>query len=207
MQTVAIISQKGGSGRTTLSVHLAVQADMNGVPVAILDTDPQATASLWSQWRGPDSRPDVLDCSAPLIASKVAALRKQGADLVIIDTPPHADNIAVAAATIADLVLIPVRVRAFDLAAAQTTIALTTRLGKPTYAVFMAGPANGTQIYKDAEEVLGIPVAPIRLPERADFYSGASDGRAAQDVDPDGKAAQEVAALFYWIRTLNGDAR
>lgn len=201
--TVALIGQKGGSGRTTLAIHLAVEADRAGVPVVLVDTDPQATAALWGQWRGKDSTPEVLDCAAPpLLAGKVAALRKAGAQLILIDTPPHANATAVAAASIADIILIPVRARAFDLAAARATADLVKTWKKPAWAVFMSGSPTATTIHADAAKVLGVPIAPVRLPERADFHVGLADGQAAQDLAPTGKAAHEVAVLWAWLRTL-----
>lgn len=113
MQTIAIVSQKGGAGKTTLAVNLAAEAARSRVSL-IIDTDPQATASRWGQWRGGDD-PEVIDCGAPtLLAGKLAKAAQLGADLAVIDTPPHADAMARQAARLADLLLIPCRPRAFD---------------------------------------------------------------------------------------------
>ena len=118
MRTVAIISQKGGAGKTTLAVHLAAAAAAEAVSL-IIDTDPQATASRWAQWRA-GKEPEVIDCGAPsLLADKLAKAEALGAELVVIDTPPHADAMARHAAKLADLILVPCRPRAFDLAAIE----------------------------------------------------------------------------------------
>ena len=106
MPVIAIISQKGGAGKTTLAIHLAAAAQDAGRVALIIDTDPQATASQWAAWRG-DTPPEVIDSPPPRLAAKVAAAQSQGAELIVIDTPPHADSAARAAVEVADLVLIP----------------------------------------------------------------------------------------------------
>jgi chromosome partitioning protein len=143
----------------------------------------------------------VIDCASPsLLAAKVAALQKAGAKLVLIDTPPSADATAVAAAKTSDLILIPLRVRAFDLAAARATADLVRTWRKPAFAVWMAGPVRAPRLYEEGADVAGVPVAPVMLPERADFQRGTGEGKAAQDVAPEGAAAREVAALFDWLQ-------
>ena len=96
MTTVAIISQKGGAGKTTLALHLAVAAQDAGRVSLIIDTDPQATASQWGSWRE-DKPPEVIDSPPPRLAAKVEQAQEQGAQFVVIDTPPHADSAARAA--------------------------------------------------------------------------------------------------------------
>jgi chromosome partitioning protein len=93
MRTIAIVSQKGGAGKTTLAVHLATAAAAELVTL-LVDTDPQATASRWADWRGPGD-PEVIDCGAPsLLAGKLNKAKDLGAQLAVIDTPPHADAMA-----------------------------------------------------------------------------------------------------------------
>ena len=93
MRTIAIVSQKGGAGKTTLAVNLATEAARTSVAL-IVDTDPQATASRWGEWRGRRD-PEVVDCGAPsLLAGKLAKAADLGAEVAIIDTPPHADAMA-----------------------------------------------------------------------------------------------------------------
>jgi chromosome partitioning protein len=207
MRTVAIVSQKGGAGKTTLAVHLATAAMEAGLAVLIIDTDPQATASRWSQWRqGQD--PDVVDCGAPsLLAAKLAKAEELGAQLCIIDSPPHADLMARQAAKLADLVLIPCRPKAFDLAAVEATGELVRSGGRPAFVVFTAGPPRAPLIYREAAMLiagdgrdpgLGVPIAPVTLPDRAAFHHSTAQGLTAGETDPAGKAAQEVRALWVW---------
>src|ERR1017187_4261726 len=106
MTTIAIVSQKGGSGKTTLAVNLAAAAEASGYVALIIDTDPQATASQWGAWRA-ERAPEVIDSAPPRIQHKVDRSKAQGATFVVIDTPPHADSAASRAVEAADLVLIP----------------------------------------------------------------------------------------------------
>lgn len=203
MQTVAIVSQKGGAGKTTLALHLATAAHAAGVVSLILDADPQATASRWSQWRD-GAEPDVIDCaSPPLLAKKLDQAAELGAELAVIDTPPHADSMSAAACRVADLILVPCRPRAFDLDAIQTTADLVKASSKPGFVVFMAGPQRAIHLYKEAAEIVagfGLAIAPVVLSERAAYHHATGAGKTAQEIEPAGRAAEEVAALWAWVR-------
>lgn len=201
MRTLAIVSQKGGAGKTTLVVNLATEAARTRVAL-IIDTDLQATASRWSEWRG-GGDPEVIDCGAPsLLAGKLAKAAELGAEVAVIDTPPHADAMARQAARLADLILIPCRPRAFDLAAIEATAELVRSSAKPAFLVFNAGPPRGPLVYREASELItrafGLPVAPVILPERAAFHHSAAAGRTAPEHDAGGKAAAEIRALWAW---------
>jgi chromosome partitioning protein len=201
MRTVAIISQKGGAGKTTLAIHLAAAAAADKVAL-LIDTDPQATASRWAEWRG-GGDPEVIDCGAPtLLPGKLSKARDLGAELVVIDTPPHAEGMARQAAKAADLILVPCRPKAFDLAAIETTAELVRTSGKPAFVVMMAGPPKAPLIYREAAEVIeagfGLPISPVRLPERAAFHHGAARGETASQFQPGGKAAAEAEELWRW---------
>jgi len=134
MRTLALVSQKGGSGTTTLAVHLAVAAAQAGERVVLLDTDPQASARAWAQVR---SRPQPL-----VLGTTPAALPPQlgtlDATLVVIATAPHTAVLLPAVAAVATALLLPWRPTAFDLAAVPATVALARAAHKPT--------AEGTRI-------------------------------------------------------------
>lgn len=201
MPTIAIISQKGGAGKTTLALHLAAAGQDAGRAALVIDTDPQATASQWAAWRH-DAPPEVIDSPPPRLAAKVAAAAGQGANLIVIDTPPHADSAARAAVEIADLVLIPCRPSAFDLSAIQTTSKLVQLLRKPAFVVFSAGPPNAPRVYQEAGELVegyGTPACPIILPDRAAYRHASAEGRSVMELEPYGKAADEVRNIYKWI--------
>ena len=200
MPTIAIISQKGGAGKTTLALHLAAAAQDAGHTALIIDTDPQATASQWAAWRQ-DAPPEVIDSPPPRLAAKVDAAKGQGAEFIVIDTPPHADSAARAAVEVADLVLIPCRPSAFDLSAIQTTSKLVQLLRKPAFVVFTAGPPNAPRIYQEAGELVdsyGTPASPVEIADRAAYRHASGEGRTVMEYEPEGKAADDIRQLYAW---------
>lgn len=203
MTIVAIVSQKGGSGKTTLSVNLAAAAEASGAIALIIDTDPQATASQWGAWRA-DKAPEVIDSAPPRIQAKVEAAKAQGATFIVIDTPPHADSAASRAVEASDLVLIPCRPSAFDLAAIKTTVSLVRLFDKPAFVVFTAGPPHAPRMYEDAIELVqgfGITACPHILPDRAVYRHASAAGASVIEFEPEGKAAAEIAAIHIWTDT------
>ena len=200
MPVIAIISQKGGAGKTTLALHLAAVAQEAGAVSLVIDTDPQATASQWAAWRG-DRPPEVIDSPPPRLAAKIAAAQGQGAEVIVVDTPPHADSAARATVEVADLVLIPCRPSAFDLAAIQTTAKLVQLLRKPAFVVFTAGSPNAPRVYAEASELVegfGTPPCPVLLPDRAAYRHASAQGATVTETEPVGKAAEEVRDLYKW---------
>src|SRR5271157_443048 len=199
MKIVAIISQKGGAGKTTLAVHLATAAAA-GHTAAVIDLDPQATATSWGD-RRIAAAPEVVSGQAVRLPALVSAARENGADFLVLDTAPNADQTASLAARAADLVLIPCRASAFDLEAIETTLMLAKAAAKPAYVVLNAVPPRSS-IGKEAAEGLtaqGAQVAPHQLTHRAAFTHGVIDGRTAQEFEPQGKAAVEIEGLYRWL--------
>ena len=200
MTTIAIISQKGGAGKTTLAIHLAAAAQEAGRVALVVDTDPQATASQWAAWRQ-DQPPEVIDSPPPRLAAKVAQAREQGAGVIVIDTPPHADSAARAAVEVADLVLIPCRPSAFDLSAIQTTAKLVQLLRKPAFVVFTAGSPTAPRMYAEAGELVdgyGTPACPVQVPDRAAYRHASAEGRTVMETEPAGRAAEDIRRLYAW---------
>lgn len=199
--TIAIISQKGGAGKTTLAIHLAAAAEAVGRVALLIDTDPQATASTWAAWRK-DQPPAVIDSAPPRLSAKIEQATQQGAQIIVIDTPPHADTAASRAVEVADLVLIPCRPSAFDLAAIQTTGRLVTMLRKPAFVVFTAGPPNAPRVYEEASEVVtgfGLVRCPVILPDRAVYRHASAEGKTAMEIDPSGRASSDIANVYKWV--------
>ena len=201
MKIIAVVSQKGGAGKTTLALHIAVAAERAGLSAAILDMDPQGTAERWSEWRK-EEPPAVVAAKATTLLRRLDQARAGEGDLVVIDTPPLAQTEAREAARIADLILIPCRPSAFDLDAIRITADLANDIKKPAFVVVNAGPPHGTSVYKDVAETVerfGLQVAPARLADRAAFRHAVRDGKSVQELEPDSRAAEEVAALWTWI--------
>jgi chromosome partitioning protein len=200
MKIIAIISQKGGAGKTTLAVHLATAATAAGYTTAIIDLDPQGTAASWGDRRAADA-PEVISGQAVRLPALTAAAKGNGVDVIILDTAPNADQTASLAARTASLVLIPCRPSTFDLEAIETTLLLAKAAMKPAYVVLNAVPPR-SGIGKEAAVGLkagGAQVAPHQLSQRAAFAHSVIDGRTAQEFEPEGRASEEVAALFEWV--------
>ena len=201
MRALAIISQKGGAGKTTLALHVAVAAELAGYSTVLLDMDPQGTSEAWSDWRK-EAPPVVIPAKTATLVRTLERVASHGAEIVVIDTPPLAEAEARAAAKIANLVLVPCRPNAFDIHSIKTTTDLTRFAAKPAFAVFNAGPVAAARLYAETTAIvfeLGLQVAPVRLSERAAFRHATGSGQAAQETEPNGKAAAEVAALWIWI--------
>ena len=204
MKTLAIVSRKGGAGKTTIALHLAVAAEALGLSVAVFDLDPQASAAIWGDRRsaaGHGSGPAVIPAQAPRLTALLAQAKAQDADLVILDTAPHADGIASDAAAHADAILIPCRPSTLDLDAIGASVRLATAAGKPAYVVANAVPAQGAEAgqMREALEQAGVQVSPVELHQLKAFASYIQEGRTAQEAEPKSKAAREVRELAQWI--------
>ena len=201
MKVLAILSQKGGGGKTTLSVHLAVAAEVAGRKASVIDLDPQASAAGWGDSRDSDI-PPVFTCPPPRLQTTLDQVSGQGIQLTIIDTAPHAEAPALAAARAADLVLIPTRPEIFDLRAIGATIDIILMAGKPFAVVFNDTPPRGGRAMEASAAVKDqyqAPVCPVALVHRAVIGKALTLGRTAQEVEPDGKAAAEVTSLWKWV--------
>ena len=203
MQVVALLSQKGGAGKTTLALALAVVAQQAGRDTVVVDLDPQTSAAKWADRRG--DRPPVVISAQAARLSQVLTAAEGGADLVILDTPPRADNVALAAAQAADLVLVPCRASVLDLETAATTAQLVRVAGDPEIAFVLNGvPWRGPKAAQAREALTdaGLSVCPVAIGYRVAHEHAAVLGETAREFDPRGKAAAEVRHVYEWMCTL-----
>ena len=201
MDVIAIVAQKGGTGKTTLAVSLAVAAERDGRTVAIVDLDPQASASGWGDRRRADS-PVVVSAQPARLPHILQAAEAQGADLVLIDTPPRSEQAAMAAAKAGRHVLIPCRPAVYDLETVTTTLELVRFSdGGPATVVLNGVPARGRKKAQATEvlEGLGVAVCPASLGHRAAFDHAGGIGLSAQEYEPRGKAAQEIEHVYQFM--------
>lgn len=203
MKTIAILSQKGGTGKTTLSLHLAVAAHQAGQAAVVIDLDPQASATGWKDSRKTEE-PVVIAIPAARLPQALATAAQAGADMALIDTAPHSGEVALAAAEAADLVLIPCRPGILDLRAIGTTARIVKLAGKPAFVVLNTIPPRASNVLADARAAVavhGLDVAPVAIQQRAAYAHALTAGQTAQEYEQDGKAAEEITALYAWLCT------
>ena len=201
MKVLSIVSQKGGVGKSLLSVNLAIVAQAGREKVMIVDLDPQASSANWSDLREEDSL-NVQSTQHSRLGKVLESAKKAGTTLVIIDTAPHSETAALAAIRAADFVLIPTRPSFFDLRSIETTIDLVSIAKKKAAVVLNAVPPLGS-LGDEAEaqlKELGVEVAPVQVHQRIAFVHSQNSGKAALEYDPEGKATQEIKDLYKWIK-------
>ena len=197
MRVLAVASQKGGSGKTTLSGHLAVQAQMAGYgPVVLIDIDPQGSLSDWWNDRTVDD-PAFAQTTVARLQADLEVLRQQGFKLAMIDTPPAITLAIQSVISVAELVVVPTRPSPHDLRAVSATVDLCERAGKPLLFV-LNGATPNARITTDAAIALSQhgTVAPVTIHQRTDFAAAMIDGRTVMEVDPEGRSAAEIAQLW-----------
>lgn len=200
MRILALASQKGGSGKTTLSGHLAVQMERAGAgPVVLIDIDPQGSLSDW--WNEREAgEPAFAATTVARLAADLDALRQQGFKMAVIDTPPAITVAIQSVISVADLVLIPTRPSPHDLRAVGATVELCDRAGKPLIFVVNAATPKA-RITSEAAIALSQhgTVAPVTIHQRTEFAASMIDGRTVMEVNPHGRSATEVEQLWSYI--------
>lgn len=199
MKTIAIISQKGGAGKTTLALHLAVAAEQGNQTAVIIDLDPQASATSWKDSRLGDT-PAVVSAQFTRLEAILDVAKKGGAQICIIDTAPHSEGAALAAARVADLILIPCRPSILDLRAITSTIDLAKIAGRNVGVVLNSLPPRGNLAEEAVAAVAGygVDVVPVQIGQRAAFMHALTIGQTAQEYEPGGKGAMEVQQIYMW---------
>lgn len=218
---VAVVGQKGGPGKTTLSINLATAAAEQGYVAVIIDLDPQATAANWKdrrdQLKGPAfENPAVISTAPGRLRQTLETAEQNAADFIIIDSPGKADNIAMLAATYADLVLVPVEPRMSNLETIEGVHGLIqaidiklrgerSRNHNPSAFVVLnkLHPSATTQAetikHMIADAYPQIPVCPHHLSQLDIFGTSQDIGKSVFDDEPKGRAAEETRQLYKFI--------
>jgi chromosome partitioning protein len=201
MDILTIASQKGGTGKSTLAAHLAVEAEHTVAgPVAIADVDPQGSLADWWNQRAADTQAFAA-VEIDHLAAHMARLRRQSINLVIIDTPPALLETIRAAIAVADLVLIPARPSPHDLRAVGVIAEMAEQVSK-LFCFVVNGAASRSRIALEARDALAQhgPVAPVTIHQRVDFAASMVDGRTVGELNPQSRSAQELAQLWNYVR-------
>ena len=201
MRVIAIASQKGGSGKTTLAGHLAVQAERAGEgAVALIDADPQGSLADWWNERE-EPTPVFVHTSAQRLEQDIEKLRELGIDLLIIDTPPAITATISDVIRVADMVLIPTRPSPHDLRSVGRTVELVEALNKPLVFV-VNGATPRARITSEAAIALSQhgTLAPSIIHQRVDFAASMIDGRTVMELDVRSRSAKEIAKLWGYLK-------
>lgn len=206
MQIISLVTQKGGSGKSTLCASLAVAAQEAGRTVCILEIDRQATITQWAQVRQ-GKPPDVAQTTADKLAAIMGRLAEAAYDFAFIDTPGVDSPGTNSAIRISDLCLIPCRPTPADLRAMAPTLGAIHRLERNFAFVLNQAPPRSYRVRDTAEglKVLGL-LADVTVVLRNDHQDAIGTGQGVTELNPDGAAAVEIRQLWEWInqRTTKG---
>lgn len=203
MFTISLLGQKGGTGKTTAALGLAVAAVRAKRAVAVIDLDPQATATNWRD-RRKDEAPAVVSAQASRLRPTLEIAQKNGAELVIVDTAGRNDDSALNAARLSNLVLIPSRPNVVEIETLRAVADLIRLAGNPLANVLLNGiHPTATKQAEEARamilQVFGLECAPVYLCHRSAYAEAPLSGRAPQELDPEGKAGIELSRLYEYV--------
>lgn len=201
---IALIAQKGGVGKTTLAISLAVAAEKSGLNALVIDLDPQATACKWQDKREAET-PFVLDTQPARLKKTIEKAGEEGIEIIFIDTPPRSEISALEAARAADLVLLPTAPQAFDLETIPTTRQILD-MANPrfTLALLNGIEPQGTRHEQAGEylKAVGVPICPHTIGHRVAFLDAVALGLTPEEYEPKGKAAEEIKQVYSYISEL-----
>jgi chromosome partitioning protein len=204
MKILGIASQKGGVGKSTITIHLAVLAAQKGLNVVVADTDPQSSVYGWSRLRNSDA-PTVVELNTKQLSELIGDAKQNGFDLMIIDSAPSHSSDVVDICSLADFTLIPSRPSVLDLNAIGATVGLMTGIKAKASILLNSCPpgrSGESSVTKEARQALAgavIPVADVSITTRAAFSHSLNDGRGISEFEPKSKATKEISALWHWV--------
>lgn len=210
MRTWSFISQKGGSGKSTLSTQLAVHATECGEHVLIVDLDPQGSAEVWHQKRGIDRHPGALRCKPENLSKVLDNAATFGISLIMLDTAPHTDKDALTAIRSSSLIICPTQASLFDLASlADTAMLLENAAVKPKAIVVVNQVPPGKSeaaTFAEAAAVVktyGLALCPRYVCHRRSFVTSTNEGKGVTETAADKKAAEEIQRLWAELVKLS----
>lgn len=213
MRTLAVLSQKGGTGKTTVAVHLAVAAWAGQRRVLLADLDPQRSAAEWRRVRAGNG-PGLIESKPGALFVAQQAASRAGVDLMVLDTRPAGDTDTAEAIRAADLCLVVLRPSFFDLKATQRMVEMTDAMNKP--ALFLLNQAPLRRGEREPPAVLetiaalcqrGLVLAPVGLRSRAAYQAAVAKGMTTPESHPGSPAAREIGLLWNHMEQALWPAR
>jgi chromosome partitioning protein len=209
MTILAVLNEKGGSGKTTISTNLARALQLSDKQILLVDSDPQGSARDWYASAGENNNlPPVVALDRPALFKELPTIIR-GMAWVVIDGAPQIEDLAVAALKVADRVIIPVQPSPYDIWATESLVQLIkTRQemteGRPLAAFVISRQIVGTKIAHEAREALEgyqLPIFKSYTSQRVIYANSAATGSTVLDADPEGPAAQEIRTLLQEVMT------
>ena len=200
MDIWAVMGQKGGTGKTMIGTNLSVEAERHGHTVALIDLDPQATATRWSDYRESDT-PAVIATPASRLNHWLEIAEENGATLAIVDTPPNVNEGTLKIARAASLVIVPCRSSRADIEANEPTFETAKMAQVKTRVVLNAvrAQSNLDEDSRLAIQDLGAVCAPCQLGDRVDYVHAFNQGLAAPEFKPKSKPSLEIQSLYAYL--------
>lgn len=210
MKIITTISRKGGVGKTTISMNLAIHAEAAGYASVVLDVDGQASAAMYADRRyetlGTEVGPAVTSLQIARLKVVIDQARKDGAEICFIDTPARAEAEGLEAVKVADVVLVPCQPSAIDISALDSTYSLLEagrKIGEAIGVVSMGSPtpshSGAAEELVGILEELGLEVCPAQIRLRTAFKHASVTGHGVVEFEPKGKAAKEVKQLWRYV--------
>ena len=207
MPVIAVLNQKGGSGKTTIATHLARCLQLEGLEILLVDSDPQGSARDWAAAHEEQPVP-VVGIDRPIINKSLKSMGRK--DFIVIDGAPQIEALAVSAIKSADFILIPVQPSPYDVWATSDLVDLVkARIeimdGRLQAAFVISRAIKGTKIGNEITSALadyGLPVLTSRITQRVIYPTSAATGQTVFEREPDGEAAHEIQALIAEIKQL-----
>jgi len=203
MKSIVMLSQKGGSGKTTLAVHLATEAVRDQRKVLLVDTDPQRSAEVWHECRK-EPYPVLASVQAGEIDDVLEAARGESMDLAVVDTMPHTSAASSLAAAKADLILIPCQPTPFDIAAVGSSIEIAKARQKRCVVILNRAPLRAPEIAeaRKALDAYNVAVYPHEITDRRTYFRAVTQGLSVTEFEPQSAASKEIITLWHWIKEI-----
>ena len=199
MKVISLLSQKGGSGKTTIAVHLAVTAMLENHRVLLIDTDPQKSVEAWFDARV-NKQPEIVIAHASDVTTVLEAAKKE-VDYVIIDTMPHTSSASSLIGNLSDLILIPCQPTPFDISAIKNTVSIVKAREKKALIVINRAPHRAPEV-EEARELLknhNVDIFPGLISDRRSYFRAVTQGLAVNEFEPRGRATQEIKNLWQYV--------